>query len=182
MGAQSTQGAESGAEGIWALADVLGLAREAEALLADILEERSEEEALAYVADWLAENGGAEVLERAEQGAQICREHWEAEADEELLADAEARLARVRNGQYTEPDIRGALDWLADRTEVATTEQARAYLQQYFGKEEWEVWMGANPNEQELCMAATIQQWAEEDPIPADIRAWADSITTSAHI
>ena len=105
------------AVGVWAVAEALGVAREAEALVAEWYEEYGEE-AMGMLEAWVLEHGGAELLERATAGAEVCVAHWAglAEAGDEegteLVGDARARVARLADGTATSVDILGALDWL----------------------------------------------------------------------
>lgn len=46
------------------------------------------------------------------EGAQACVAYWQAQGDADMVADAQARLARVLAGTASEVDIEGALDWL----------------------------------------------------------------------
>lgn len=84
------------AQAVWALAEALGLEREAEALLADALEEYgTEAQAVAYVGGWLLENGGAE-LEEAQASAEVggasgsAGQVLEAQASAEVGTEAQA--------------------------------------------------------------------------------------------
>lgn len=58
-------------------------------------------------------------------GAQACVAHWQAQGEAELLADAEARLARVLAGEADEVDIEGALDWLEELGEVTQPQREK---------------------------------------------------------
>ena len=66
-------------------------------------------------------------------------------------------------------------------------EQVEAYIEGYMG-EEFRPWIEANKGDEELVMAATINQWQmdamemDEQPIPDDIYEWAQSITTSTRV
>lgn len=97
---------------VWVVAEALGVSREAEALAQEALAQGyTEAEALEATEVWVLENGGAELLEKATEGAARCISHWEAEAEAEFVAEAEARRDRLAQGCYTEADLLGARDW-----------------------------------------------------------------------
>ena len=50
--------------------------------------------------------------EQVVRGAQICVAFWQAQGEESMVMDAQARLDRVLQGTANEVDIEGALDWL----------------------------------------------------------------------
>lgn len=70
--------------------------------------------------------------------------------------------------------------------EMVMREATKAYISKFYGEEETEQWLNTNRGEEELAMAMTINQWQEDfeyeedeeaEPIPAEILAWARSIT-----
>ena len=61
--------------------------------------------------------------------------------------------------------------------------RAKEYVAEAWGMEATEEWLSANAGDECLVLAMTINQWAEDaededgEPVPADIMAWARTIT-----
>lgn len=56
--------------------------------------------------------GSEEVRSRALVGAQRCIDHWASEDEDDMLAEAIARLHRIEDGTALVCEVEGALDWL----------------------------------------------------------------------
>ena len=69
--------------------------------------------------DMMIWRGSDEVRGMALTGARICIEHWMAENDTDMIAEAVARYRRIMNGTALVCDIEGAIDWLDQSTPQA---------------------------------------------------------------
>ena len=149
------------ARGVWALAEAMGLGREAEALASEYYEEYGEE-AMGMLAEWLAEHGGTELLAEAEVGAEVCVAHWEAEEDAEMVAEAEARRDRLARGEATTPDILGARDWASLRTEAEGIVADRDSAHTVASRLAERVLGGSDYDEVAQSLADTYEEWGCE--------------------
>ena len=101
-------------------------------------------------------------MARAMMGAEICVAHWEIVGDDELLAEAVARIGRLTDGTATEEDILGAYDWADLRGEAETVVSDRDAHHTVASRIAEMVVGGCDYDEMAQRLADTYEEWGCE--------------------
>lgn len=132
---------------------------------------------LAHIAEHnaeVAEDTKTEETERALVGAKTCEAHWESEGEDELLAEAQARTARLLDGTATEEDVLGALDWADYHDEMteASAKVAKAIAEYRWSDqttelviEEWRSYTDTEPTIVDVADVLAVFEHCEEHGI-----------------